>query len=119
MSLTLEIPVEIENQLREAAAREGREVSVYLLERATEKLLTLEEVDARTGSYSGHAAELIELELLDFRVVRGQKFVSDRDLAHYESERLSNPDRAMDEMVGLNQLWGLYDDGAPNPMIKT
>ena len=109
MSLVLEVPPEIEAQLRAAAAREGREVAEYLIETATETLLTLGEVDAAHGSYDGHAADIIELGLLDFRTIRGQKFVSSRDLARYQSELAANPQKAMDEMVGLNQLQCQYN----------
>ena len=109
MSLVLEISPEVETQLRQAAAREGREIADYLVEAATEKLLTLQEVDAANNAYPGHAADLIELGLLDFRTVRGQKFVSSRDLARYQSELAANPHKAMDEMVGLNQLQGRYN----------
>ena len=109
MSLVLEVSPEVEAQLRQAAAREGREVVDYLLEAATEKLLTLEEVDEANEAYSGHAAAIIELGLLDFRTVRGQKFVSSRDLRRYQKELRENPQQALDEMVGLNQLQGHYD----------
>ncbi len=37
MSLTLEIPAETETQLREAAAREGRTIEIFILEAAREK----------------------------------------------------------------------------------
>ena len=109
MHLVLEVSPELEARLRQAAAREGREVADYLVEAATETLLTLGEVDAAHGSYDGHAADIIELGLLDFRTIRGQKFVSSRDLARYQSELAANPQKAMDEMVGLNQLQGQYN----------
>ena len=109
MSLVLEVPPEIEAQLRQAAAREGRDVGAYLIEAATETLLTLEEVDAANGSYDGHAAAIIQLGLLDFRTVRGQQFVSSRDLARYQRELAQNPQKALDEMTGLNQIQGQYE----------
>lgn len=37
MSLLLEIPAETETQLREAAAREGRAVELFIIEAAREK----------------------------------------------------------------------------------
>lgn len=36
MSLTLDIPFEIENELREVARRQGRELGAYILEAALE-----------------------------------------------------------------------------------
>ena len=109
MALVLEIPPAIEAQLREAAAREGRAVSDYVLEAATERMLTLEEVDAENGAYSGHAADVIELGLLDYRTVRGQKFVSSRDLQRYQRDLKTEPESALAEMSGLAQLHGLAD----------
>ncbi len=38
MSLTLELPLEVENELRAAAARAGQDVSQYLLEIALAKV---------------------------------------------------------------------------------
>lgn len=37
MSLLLELPIETETQLREAAAREGRDVENFIIEAAREK----------------------------------------------------------------------------------
>jgi len=110
MTLVLELPEETERQLREAASSRGQEISQFVVEVATEKLLSLEEADAHTESYVGHAADLIELGLLDFRSINCQKFVSQSDLARYEHNVRTDSSKAMDEMVGLNQLWGLYDE---------
>mgnify|MGYP002778679565 CR=1 FL=1 len=109
MSITLELSPEVEAQIREAAAREGRDVPSFVVAAATEKLLTLEEVDAVLNSYAGHANDLTQIEMLDFRVVRGQKFVAQSDLERYQREA-KDPEKGMQEMVGLNQLWGLYDE---------
>lgn len=118
MTLVLELPADTEIQLREAAAREGREVAAYLLERATERLLTLEEVGEKLKVDAGYVENLTKLELLDFRMVSGRKLISESDLARYDRALRENPDKAMEEMVGMNQLWGLYDDDGFNPMIK-
>ena len=109
MSLTLEIPAEIEDQIREAAAREGRDISSYLLARAMDKLLSLEEAGEKLNVDVGYVENLTILKLLDFRMVSGQKFISEADLVRYERAARDNPDKAMAEMVGMNQLWGLYD----------
>lgn len=109
MTLILELPAETENQLREAAARQGSDLTAYLIEKATEKLLTLEEAGQIIGVDAQYVEHLTQLELLDFRVIRGQKFIGERDLAAYEREARENPDKAMTEMVGINQLLGLYD----------
>ncbi len=109
MTLILELPAETENQLREAAAREGRDVSAYLIERATEKLLSLQEAGEKLNVDAQYVEDLTRLELLDFRMVSGQKLISERDLARYERAAREDPNKAMEEMVGMNQLWGLYD----------
>lgn len=118
MTLILELPPETEIRLREDAAREGREIADYLLERATEKLLSLEEAGERLDVDTGYVENLTRLELLDFRMMSGQKLISEADLARYQKAVRENPDKAMDEMVGMNQLLGLYDDDGFNPMIK-
>lgn len=109
MTLVLELPAETENQLREAAAREGRDVAQFVIEAATEKLLTPAQVGERLEVDADYVENLTRLELLDFRVVSGQKLISERDLARYEREARENPEKALAEMVGMNQLWGLYD----------
>ena len=110
MTLVLEVPAETAEQLREAARLAGRQVEQFVLEVATEQLLTLEEVGQRLNVSAGYVQDLITLELLDFRVVGGQKRVSSLDLERYQHAVRTDPNKAMDEMVGMNQLWGLYDE---------
>ena len=110
MTLILELPAETEKQLREAAARAGRDVESFVIEAATERLLSLEEADELLGTYSGHANDLTQINLLDCRYRNGQKLIALSDLKRYQHEIETNSDKAMDEMVGLNQLWGLYDE---------
>lgn len=110
MTLVLELPEETERQLREAASSRGQEISQFVVEVATEKLLSLEEA-GRELEVSAHYVEgLISLGLLDYRITGGEKRVSNLDLARYRRAVETNPSKAMDEMVGMNQYLGFYDE---------
>lgn len=59
MSLTLDIPAEVENELREVARRHGRELGAYILEAALEQ--TRREEQQRQGRADAGLDELTRL----------------------------------------------------------
>ena len=63
MSLTLEIPSEIEAQLREVAEREGRDLSDYILAAAVEAAQTEQHRQARLNALQQLADLSQELDL--------------------------------------------------------
>jgi len=108
MSLILEIPTEVENELREAARLTGREVEQFVLEAATEKAdrlqgeLTLAQAAVLLEVTPIHVQRLLESGRLPSFLARDVQALKRR----YEAAN-----RAMDEIVAMSEAAGLYEHG--------
>ncbi len=113
MSLTLEIPAEIEAQLREAAAREGRDVQSFLVEAAlsrSKRFYSMDEAARTLGLARTHLESLAARDEISTGHQNGELvFLHDAKFdALLQNQR--EIEAELREIGAQNQALDLYDE---------
>ncbi len=124
MSLTLEIPAEIEPQLRALATLRGSELPAFLLETATRAVYSVEAAARELHLATTALREMAASGALESLEVEGELFFV-RD-ARFDALQILQAERlaGLQEITQLSEEMGLYDDELGedgfviNPLIK-
>lgn len=124
MSLTLEIPAEIERELRALAVARGSELPAFLLETATRAVVSLESAARQLHLAATALRELAARGELESLEVEGELFFV-RD-ARFDALEVRQAERlaGLQEITRLSEEMGLYNDDldedgiAKNPLVK-